>query len=323
MLWRALHTVRDGFYIDVGAADPNDLSVTRLFYDHGWNGMNFEPNPTYFSRLQQQRPRDINLSVGVGADRGAMIINIVEGSGLSSFSNEITDRYRSNWQVTEREVEIVTLAEACQRFRPEGPIHFLKVDVEGFEEQVLLGADFQRFRPWIVLVEATVPGSPVQAYESWDPILTGQNYRFVWFDGLNRFYVANEKYDELVGFFTVQPNVFDHFHTLQEMTKQYEDTKMAMLEMQNQKLHMDTKVAESMKRATELLQNMQNSLAQQVDYANGLQKRCEDLENRLQAAHAGKPVARSALTHGGNVAEADMSPDTARLWKQVTGHGTL
>ncbi|RQU92579.1 FkbM family methyltransferase, partial [Burkholderia cenocepacia] len=35
MLWRALGHVHNGFYIDVGAADPVDLSVTKLFYDHG------------------------------------------------------------------------------------------------------------------------------------------------------------------------------------------------------------------------------------------------------------------------------------------------
>ena len=39
-------------------------------------------------------------------------------------------------------------------------IDVLKVDVEGLEEQVLAGNDWERFRPRVVLVEATFPESP-------------------------------------------------------------------------------------------------------------------------------------------------------------------
>jgi len=44
MLWRALKHIENGFYIDVGAAWPSEHSVTKLFYDEGWRGINIEPN---------------------------------------------------------------------------------------------------------------------------------------------------------------------------------------------------------------------------------------------------------------------------------------
>ena len=47
LLWRALHNVQHGFYIDIGAHDPTALSVTRAFYEHGWRGINVEPDPQY------------------------------------------------------------------------------------------------------------------------------------------------------------------------------------------------------------------------------------------------------------------------------------
>ena len=40
ILFRYLHTVAKGFYIDVGCNDPEEISVTRFFYDRGWNGIN-------------------------------------------------------------------------------------------------------------------------------------------------------------------------------------------------------------------------------------------------------------------------------------------
>ena len=45
MLWRAFHDARPGFYVDVGAADPDADSVTRAFYDRGWRGIDVEPLP--------------------------------------------------------------------------------------------------------------------------------------------------------------------------------------------------------------------------------------------------------------------------------------
>jgi FkbM family methyltransferase len=132
MLWRALRQVEDGFYIDVGAADPAVDSVTRVFYEHGWRGINLEPNLAYFAALREARPRDVNLPFGAGRAAGTRTFHVVEGTGLSTFDAEIAARHRAGgWTVTAQTVETVTLADICRRHRPQGPIHFLKIDVEG------------------------------------------------------------------------------------------------------------------------------------------------------------------------------------------------
>jgi FkbM family methyltransferase len=212
MLWRALRQVRDGFYIDVGAADPSEWSVTRVFYEQGWHGINLEPNLSYFEPLHAARSRDINLPFGAGRESGQQTFYDVGGSGLSTFDRAIAERHKANgWTVTEKTVEILTLVEVCERHRPDGPIHFLKIDVEGTEADVLAGADFTRFRPWIVLVEAAEPLSQEASHAEWEPLLTGHAYTFVWYDGLNRFYVADEMRALMEDHFRVQPNVFDDF----------------------------------------------------------------------------------------------------------------
>ncbi|MDA1234832.1 MAG: hypothetical protein O3A53_08525 [Acidobacteria bacterium] len=48
MLARAFDHKTDGFYIDVGAMDPDEMSITRYFYDLGWRGINVEPDPRFF-----------------------------------------------------------------------------------------------------------------------------------------------------------------------------------------------------------------------------------------------------------------------------------
>jgi hypothetical protein len=48
-----------------GAAHPDEYSVTRLFYDRGRYGINFEPLPFYFEKLAAARPRDLNLNIAL------------------------------------------------------------------------------------------------------------------------------------------------------------------------------------------------------------------------------------------------------------------
>jgi 2-polyprenyl-3-methyl-5-hydroxy-6-metoxy-1,4-benzoquinol methylase len=71
-------------------------------------------------------------------------------------------------------------------------VHFLKIDVEGAEKDVLAGADLQHQRPWIVVIEATAPMTGAPTHDKWESLLTAPGYRFVLSDDLNRYYVADE-----------------------------------------------------------------------------------------------------------------------------------
>ena len=61
-------------------------------------------------------------------------------------------------------------------------IDFLKIDVEGAEREVLLGGDWRRFRPKVIVLEALAPVTMAPAWEAWEPLLTAQGYRFAYFD---------------------------------------------------------------------------------------------------------------------------------------------
>jgi FkbM family methyltransferase len=209
MLWRALHAVDAGFYIDVGAADPDEDSVTRAFYDHGWRGVNIEPSPGHFAALASARPRDINLCCLVGVASGEMNLFNIPDTGLSTVEQHIADRHAADGRPSDMiKTPVRTLADICTEFAPQA-IHFVKIDVEGAEAEVLRGADFATFRPWIVVVEATEPLSQTENWQGWEPLLIEASYDFVWFDGLNRFYLAAERTDALRHAFRLPPNYFD------------------------------------------------------------------------------------------------------------------
>src|SRR6266849_280199 len=63
-----------------------------------------------------------------------------------------------------------------------------------------------------MLIEATLKQNRIESHMEWEPGVLSANYSFVYFDGVNRFYLANE-HAEMKKHFTSPPNVFDEFET--------------------------------------------------------------------------------------------------------------
>ncbi len=217
MLHRALRGVEKGFYVDIGAQDPTNDSVTRAFYDLGWNGINVDPARHWFEKLMQERVHDTNLCVAVSDRAGELKFYDVKDTGLSTTNEAYAKRHADDgFEVSEYVVPCVTLDEICRQNNV-SQIHFLKIDCEGAEAAALRGFSLDSVRPWIIVVEATEPKSEVPAYEDWQDLLLGHGYHFVYADGLNRFYVADE-HIELDAAFVHPPNVFDQFRRASEHT---------------------------------------------------------------------------------------------------------
>ncbi len=227
MLWRALKHVKRGFYVDVGAAGPDENSVTMAFYNRGWKGINIEPDPKLHRQLQESRPRDQNLRLAVGDSEGYLVMNFLEGTGLSTLDDAVADKHQhARRNPNRQEIQVTTLTNLWLQYIPAGQdVHFLKVDVEGMEEAVLRGNDWTKNRPWIVVVEATSPLSRMELHETWEPILFSANYLFAYADGLNRFYVAVE-HPEILSAFHYPPNFFDEF-VLTTQVKAEEKARLA------------------------------------------------------------------------------------------------
>lgn len=210
MLWRALKHINHGFYVDVGACDPILHSVTQAFYERGWQGINIEPAGSYYERLCAARPLDTNLEVAVADIEGELIFYEIPDTGLSTLDVETAQKYRAaGWAVTEQKLPVLTLDQILEK-HVNGPVHFLKIDVEGSEKKVLYGLDLSRWRPWILVIEATLPNSSELNFADWEPFVLAADYEMVYSDGLNRFYVAREQ-AALAEPFKTPPNVFDDF----------------------------------------------------------------------------------------------------------------
>ena len=189
VLYCALKDVDKGFYIDVGANDPTELSVTKFFYDRGWHGINIEPLPDKCALLAEMRPRDINLCVGLGSEHGKL--EIFEDGVGSTFLAEFAGNHKHM-----RKTNVLTMTEVHNKYTPHinQDVHFCKIDVEGYERQVLEGIkDWRKFRPWIFCMEATLPGTEIPCHEKWEDLLLANDYVLAFHLKINRYYVDVER----------------------------------------------------------------------------------------------------------------------------------
>lgn len=200
-----------GFFIDVGAGHPISCSTTKFFSLSGWRGINIEPLPQFFVEFASDRPNDINLNCAAGRARGTAKFHILQDPGMSTNSPGQLAHVDPALRVGERciEVELRTLADICAQFVT-GEIDLLKIDAEGAEGAIIAGADWRRFRPRLLVIEATKPWSSELNCAEWEPSLLSQDYLFACFDGINRYYLRRED-ETLAEQLSVPVNILDAY----------------------------------------------------------------------------------------------------------------
>lgn len=202
LLQRLFRDVAQGFYVDIGAADPIVGSVTKHFYDRGWSGINFEPG-LLFEKLAAARPRDINLNVVV-----------LDHSGSVDFFDDTADLGTSRVESAEtrnsRKVRCERLDDVLAERAPGRAINFLKIDAEGSEFAIITSIDWGKVRPQVLVIEAVAPWTNELISGDWEPHLLESGYKRAYFDGINLFFVRAED-DALLRHFNRPVNVLDWF----------------------------------------------------------------------------------------------------------------
>jgi FkbM family methyltransferase len=208
-----------GFYVDVGANDPDIDNVSRTFYERGWSGINIEPLASNFARLKKRRTRDLNLHLAAGDHDGSItFFEIGKWHGYSTTDAAIAAQHKKDGlKVVEHKTPVRRLAAVLDEHARGKTIDFLSVDVEGTELAVLAGADLDRHRPKIILAESRMPVTvnmverffevPDRADE-YAKFLAPFRYRLVYRDGLNAFFAAEEQAD-LARHFAFPPGIAD------------------------------------------------------------------------------------------------------------------
>jgi FkbM family methyltransferase len=143
-----------GIYVDVGAHHPRRFSNTHMLYRRGWRGVNIDATPGSMRLFRRQRPRDINLEVGVAATSDVRDFYVFNEPALNTFDAERAKSLdRAPYRIEAvRKVACQPLAEIL-RTHSLGRIDLLTIDAEGYDDEVLSTLDWETSRPRVVLTE--------------------------------------------------------------------------------------------------------------------------------------------------------------------------
>lgn len=214
LLNRVFSGITDGFYVDIGAGHPSEDSVTKTFYDRGWSGINIEP-ADIFAELCPARPRDVNLRMAVYDRAGEVTFAQHPGcdAALSHVRKDGSGGIAARPgqpDVEWRRVACDTLAGILQTHAHGRPIDFLKIDAAGSESAITRSTDWRAIRPTVLVIAAPPPPDNAAEDADWEQVLLQHGYIRAYFDGINCFYLPEERPD-LLRHFAVPVNALDGF----------------------------------------------------------------------------------------------------------------
>lgn len=181
---------KNGFFVEIGGFDGFLGSPTYYLEKiRGWHGILVEPIPEYFQICKATRQSSgVFQAACVGFNHAEEHIDLIIGSHstrVESISDSTPER--QEWLIgfsknraeddriaRIRAVPISYLLDEYFAIEKTKAIDLLVLDVEGFELQVLLGLDFQKYRPKNVLIECQT----VDAFEEILQFLSTQKYSF-------------------------------------------------------------------------------------------------------------------------------------------------
>jgi len=177
MLWRALGHIERGCYLDIGAQDPELDSVSKAFYDAGWRGVHVEATPHYAAAIRTARPDEIVIQAAVSDEAGSISFFEIPETGLSTGRKDIAETHEGiGWTTNRIDVPCVTLASVLTSMARRD-IHWMKVDVEGMEANVLRSWGDCPIRPWVLVIESTFPNTQIRTQNEWIDLVIGRGYR--------------------------------------------------------------------------------------------------------------------------------------------------
>jgi len=164
--------------VDVGANDGFYGSNSFPFVARGWRSILVEPHPKVFAKLQKLHRGKTHvtcLNLACSNVKGTLPLHV--GSDGEAPSNSTLSDAPDLLQVRTTDtllVKVETLNDVLAEQKFPADIGLLSVDVEGMDYEVLLGLDFSRWRPRLIITEDYAPKEAKKS--EW---LTSQGCRLV------------------------------------------------------------------------------------------------------------------------------------------------
>jgi FkbM family methyltransferase len=167
---------RAGAMVEVGAAGPTFLSMSRHFRESGWRVLAIEPNPHFVAMHEAAGSAVLQYACGEedadGVDFEVVFQPVPMAGGHVSYESfsalRVKESYRvHNPSITAQRIKVNVrrLDTILAQHAPDlERLDLLSIDVEGWELEVLNGFSLERYAPRVVLIENFVRDPGYETY---------------------------------------------------------------------------------------------------------------------------------------------------------------
>jgi len=159
---------KNGIFVDVGAYDGVTINNTLYFEKYNnWTGINIEPIKSVYDRLVYNRPHNININCAVCNNDGKTEFYCNTGyteliSGIkNNFDKRHLERLEMENKYTNSKTEIIEVntkkLETIFNENNINHVHYLSIDVEGAEFDVIKSINFDKVFIDVIVFEDNYP----------------------------------------------------------------------------------------------------------------------------------------------------------------------
>ena len=171
----------NGYFVDVGANEPEEGSQTWHLEKRGWRGVLVEPQPPLAQKLKERRSAAV-FACACSSPQNAGKMLPFQVAGI--FSSLNLDFFVADMRKDDIiEVPVRTLDDILEEANAPVPIDLLAIDVESHEIDVLNGLTLTRWQPRLIVIEDIVLNPRLHR------LLRSRGYKWLRRTGFNSWYV--------------------------------------------------------------------------------------------------------------------------------------
>jgi len=152
---------KDKIFVEAGGSDPIDQNNTKFLEENGWKGLVVEPKTNFNRAYSIVRPKTILenfvlVNKDYTGDKISGDFNDYMMGGLINIFN------KPNW--SPQEYPCITLQKLLDKHNI-NEIHFLSLDTEGSEKDILYGIDFEKTFIHLIIVETHIVNGEITNFD--------------------------------------------------------------------------------------------------------------------------------------------------------------
>jgi len=195
VLYELFEGKQDGFFIEAGAFNGIDYSVSYAFEQLGWSGLLVEAIPQQAEECLKNRPNSRVVHAALVAPNAPATTSFTAThdvyGGMLSRRTDIADTLAPKITPEMRSTDIIVPTRTLDSLLEahNGSVDFVALDLEGGEVDALKGFSLSRFRPRVLMIEDMTLGQNSAVTK----LVQSQSYLHVGWVEMNSLFIRSDE----------------------------------------------------------------------------------------------------------------------------------